>query len=181
MKNLKLIITKSKYVFFALMLVFVTSCSKDGEQGPAGADGNANVISSGWVPYDSANWSSSTSEFGITYRNYPVTVSEITQDVVDNGVVLVYTRFFTDTYVLPFTDKIVGGGENQVLSFRLNLGALTIKMRNVSGSGDPGTFSGNETSNQYRYIIIPSGTNKTGVDFTIMSYQQVMDYFDLDY
>ena len=188
MKTLKTV--KLKNVFFALILVLSVSCAKDGAngadgadgaQGPAGADGNANVISSGWVAYDDANWSALSNEFGISYRNYPISVSEITQDIVDNGVILVYTRFSTDTYVLPFTDKIVGGAENQILSFRVNTNIITIKMRNESGSGDPGTFSGNSTSNQYRYIIIPSGTNKTNVNFKKMSYQEVIDYFNLDY
>ena len=38
-------------ILSALMLVFLMSCSKDGEtgpQGPAGIDGNANVLYSDW-------------------------------------------------------------------------------------------------------------------------------------
>jgi len=37
--------------------------------------------------------------------------------------------------------------------------------------------------NKVRYVIIPSNnsTKSAGIDFTKMSYEEVMDYFDLDY
>lgn len=198
-----------KSVFFILIIIGLVSCK--GEIGPPGADGvdgidgvngvdgedgNANVISSGWVEYDDAVWTGVTSEFGIDYRNYPITVSEITQDIVDNGVVLVYSRFVisaTQTYMLPFTENVTGADPiGQTVSFRFELEDLTLKMRNASGTGDPGTFGGPGVA-EYRYIIIPPANTKSanskeailkelndaGVD--INDYHEVMDYYGLDY
>ena len=190
-KTIQKTMSKSKYVLMAILVAFSVSCSpEDGEdgavgppgpQGPAGTDGNANVISSGWIEYDEAVWSPLTDEFSIDYRNYPITVPDISQDIVDNGVVLVYTRFVisnTDTFILPFSANITGG--EQTLSFQIELNDLTIKMRNVSGAGDPGTFGGPGIA-EYRYVIIPANaTGRLGnTDLSKMSYKEVMELFDL--
>ena len=193
MKLLKTI-SKSKYFILALLVAFSFSCSSedgaDGAVGPAGADGidgtdgNANVISSGWVEYDTAVWGAISNEFGIDFRNYPIIASEITQDIVDEGVVLVYSRFIitdTQTYMLPFTENITGADPTgQTLSFRFEVNDLTLKMRNVSGTGDPGTFGGSGIA-EYRYIIIPSDSGRTeSIDFSKMSYEEVITYLGLD-
>ena len=197
MKLLKTI-SKSKYFILALLVAFSFSCSPDdgadGAVGPAGADGidgtdgtdgNANVISSGWMEYDTAVWTAVSSEFGVDYRNYPIAVTEITQDIVDEGVVLVYSRFVvtgTQVYMLPFTDNITGSDPaGQTISFRFEVNDLTIKMRNVSGAGDPGTFGGPGIA-EYRYIIIPSTVlgRTESTDFSKMTYEEVISYLGLD-
>jgi len=196
---MKTSISKLKYLFIIIVIAGLASCK--GEIGPPGADGidgvdgvdgvdgedgNANVISSGWLEYDVAVWTDVTPEFGIDYRNYPITVPAITQNIVDNGVVLVYSRFVitsTQTYMLPFTDNITGADPaGQTISFRFELNDLTLKMRNVIGTGDPGTFGGPGIA-EFRYIIIPSNTSdKTqNIDFSEMSYEEVINYFGLDF
>lgn len=131
----------------------------DGQDGQDGEDGNANVFSSGWVEYDEAVWTEVTGEFGIDYRNYPIEEAEITQDIVDNGVVLVYNRFVitgTHVYTLPFTENITSNDPNgQTISYQFEVNELVLKMRNASGSGDPGTFGGPGIA-EFRYIVIPS-------------------------
>lgn len=191
-KTIQTMMSKTKFVLLAFLVAFSFSCSPEdgndgapGPTGPAGSDGqdgNANVISSGWIEFDTAVWTPLTDEFGIDYRNYPITVSEISQDIVDNGVVLVYTRFVisnTDTLMLPFSTNITGG--EQTLSFEIELNDLTIKMRNVSGSGDPGIFGGPGIA-EYRYIIIPaSSSGKTSnLNYSKMTYEEVMNHFNLE-
>jgi len=79
-----------------------------------------------------------------------------------------------------------------MLSHRFEVTDFTIKMRNVSGAGDPGTF-GCPGIAEYRDIIIPSlgaqqsapltfesvkrHLNQRGVN--INNYREVAAYFDL--
>tara|TARA_R100000935_G_scaffold36196_1_gene57049 strand:- start:169681 stop:170364 length:684 start_codon:yes stop_codon:yes gene_type:complete len=170
------------------------SDGSDGQDGQDGEDGNANVFSGTWVEYDDTVWTAVSNEFGVEYRNYPIVVPEITQDVVDNGVVLVYTRFVitaTQVYALPFTDNITGADpEGQTLTYRFEVNDLTIKMRNVSGSGDPGTFGGPGIA-EYRYVIIPAQGRSAGLTYNsleaylaskgvdITNYDQVASYYKL--
>jgi len=194
-KTIQTMMSKTKFVLLAFLVAFSFSCSPEdgndgapGPQGPAGSDGqdgNANVISSGWIEFDTAVWTPLTDEFGIDYRNYPITVSEISQDIVDNGTVLVYTRFVitgTQNYMLPYTENITGTDpDGQIVSFRYSMNDLTIKMRNVSGSGDPDTFGGPGIA-EYRYIIIPaSGSGKTSnLNYSKMTYEEVINHFNLE-
>lgn len=208
---------KTSRLFMCLLMVFaitLASCSTDGEDGMDGApgaqgtagqdgqdgqdgeDGNANVISSGWVEYDTAVWEEVSNSFGIDQRLYPVPAPEVTQEVADNGFVAMYTRFViteTDTYALPFTENITGADPvGQELSLLIAPELLNIRMINVSGTGDPGTFGG-EGIAAYRYIIIPSDEGgrqlsssesikayykEIGLDLS--DYNAVMDYFDLE-
>lgn len=168
---------------------------QDGADGQNGQDGNANVFSSGWEEFVEANWEPVSNEFGIDFRNYPLTVAEVTQDIVDEGVVLMYSRFVitgTQVYALPFTENITGAdAAGQTISYRFEVNDITIKMRNVSGTGDPGIFGGPGIA-EYRYIIIPSSNKsnqgsssqnilddlrRNGVD--INNYDSVASYFNL--
>ncbi len=193
-KTIQTNMSKYKYLLMAFLVAFSFSCSPEdgddgapGPQGPAGTngqDGNANVFSSSWAEFETAVWEPMSSEFGIDYRNYPITVSEITQDIVDSGTVLVYSRFVvtgTQTYMLPYTENITGVAGGQIINFRIGVNDLTIKMRKTDGAGDPGTFGGPGVA-EYRYIIIPSnnmGKMKT-TDFSKMTYEEVMNHFGLE-
>ncbi len=82
---------------FACGLLF-TNCKKEGPQGPTGKDGtngNANVVSSSitssnWV-YNAPSW-----EINFTY-------GAVTQDIIDNGAVLVYMKVGTAYNQIPIT------------------------------------------------------------------------------
>jgi hypothetical protein len=183
------------YSFLALIMVVSFSCSPedgaDGAQGPAGTagqdgingqDGNANVIYSNWTGFDSTNWEALANEFSTEIRNYPVTVNDLTQDIADNGVILVYIKFngFPNTTIpLPFTGNITGG--INFLYYYSNVSLITLKLANLDGNGDPGIFG---AGNFYRYILIPGGTlakSTSEINYKNMSYEEVMDRFGLDY
>ncbi|MEK6153032.1 collagen-like protein [Flavobacteriaceae bacterium 3-367] len=183
-----------------VLAMVLTSCSaEDGEdgaigpQGPQGiagtdgvdgVDGNANVIYSEWVDFVAAEWSALSSDFGIDVRNYPVVANDLTQNVLNNGVVLLYVRFIgfgDDAIITPFTGGILSGV--QTIFHHDSEALITIKFINSDGVGDPGTFGG--SGNAFRYILVPGsqlaskGFSKQ--DFEKMSYYEVMDHFGLEY
>ncbi len=85
----------SFYIIPLIAVLFFVSCSKDGEVGP---EGNANVktdvfslTSADWLWNSSYSFKTSPSSSSSYYSRYYVrNNSSITQDVLDNGMVLVY-------------------------------------------------------------------------------------------
>ena len=137
-------------LFFSLVLTSLCfiSCAKDGAtgpQGPAGTsgtngtNGNANVIS------ESAQTVSFV--YSNTLNTYDAVLScpEITQDVVDKGVVLCYERVANNQW-MPWNANI--GTTYYIFNFRL--GEIVLQYRNTAGTT---TNEGNKTM---RFVIIPS-------------------------
>ena len=169
---------------------------QDGTDGQDGEDGNANVISSGWVEYVLETWGEVENLFGNDVRTYPVSVPELSEEVAADGFVMVYTRFTitnTPAYAMPFTENITGaGGGAQEMYFQFEPENLFIRLRNVGGVDDPGTFGGPGIA-EFRYIIIPSnagGRNLTSsaaieayyksIGLDLYDYKAVIDHFNLD-
>jgi hypothetical protein len=153
---------------------------EQGEQGIQGPPGTANVIYSDWTEFDLANWSDSYTFFGQMRRDYPVTVSQIDEDIIDMGTVMVYVRFSGATekvFALPAILPL-GPGDN-VLEFYLEVGSIVLSMHNVPDSSlDPGTFG---TGNHFRYIIIPGGVSATKATMPDLNdYYAVMAYYGID-
>lgn len=150
---------------------------QDGADGQDGVDGNANIISSGWIEYETAGWGELTSTFGTDQRLYPIAVPEITEDVRDTGLIMMYTRFTvteTPAYTLPFVENITGQGTNgQEISFQVETGSLIIRMINVGGLGDPGTFGGAGVA-EYRWVVLPA---PAGGRQAAMSQEQLKRYY----
>ncbi len=91
---------KNFKIFVAgLMIIAATfsSCSKEGPVGPAGKNGNANVVSSSSVI---TNWNYNSSiESWVGVHTYPA----ITQSILDKGAVLAYLKDGNSYYQMPFT------------------------------------------------------------------------------
>ena len=108
--NSKMMKIKS-IVFFALIAILIScnACTK-GEQGPTGADGNANVYGSNYVD---VNWSLDNN-FYFT----KIMVPEITQDILDYGLVNVFILYGNEWWSLPdingVNSTIYGFGEGYV-------------------------------------------------------------------
>ncbi len=119
-------------------IVSFTNCSPEdgrdgldglnGEQGPQGEpgqDGNANVISRTF-------WSSQitwnqTSLYGINYLVAELEIPEITQAVVENGVVLVYGSFFWGQPWSAIPVSYYENGKTNYFSYGIKIGTVTLR------------------------------------------------------
>jgi hypothetical protein len=86
---------KKSLIIFGITLISIVGCTKEGPIGPAGADGNANVVSS---TISSSNWVYNSPSWSITF-SYPA----ITQNIIDKGAVLVYLKNGQAYTQLPLT------------------------------------------------------------------------------
>jgi hypothetical protein len=181
-------ISKIKYVILAFLVAFSFSCStedgNDGAQGPAGpagtdgTDGNANVIVKTVVPDPGPylSWTSG-SYLGQTSNMFEISDMDITQDVLDNSIVLVQFQLFEEDTWYPMTYSYVysGGVGGEVVTFTYGLNDLTIY-----AFSDSGTLSA--AISKVKYFIIDSSNNKTqNIDYKKMSYEELVNHFDLEY
>ena len=80
------------YLLSAIAFMAFTGCSKEGPQGPAGVDGqNAAVYYSEW--FSPTAWSGSAGDW-----YFSVSAPDLTQNVVESGVVLAYVSLAGDVY-----------------------------------------------------------------------------------
>lgn len=86
--------TITSLVLLVTMTIF-SSCKKEGPAGPAGEDGNANVVSS---TITSSSWAYTAPSWAITFT-YPA----ITQEIINSGAVLVYIKVGNNYNQLPLT------------------------------------------------------------------------------
>lgn len=152
-----------------LLLAFtfiVNSCTKEGPegpvgaigpQGPAGTTGTANVIYSSWASFVASNWADSTmTNLGLTKRANR-TAPGITQAILDNGIVLAYTKnpnaAGEGPYILPFT--VLSSVPNILLGYIPALGRVIYYNQKTDNSGGVTPNS----AYQYRYFIIPGGVS----------------------
>ncbi|HWK05774.1 MAG TPA: hypothetical protein VNS58_19170 [Puia sp.] len=132
-----------------------------GSAGPTGATGSANVIYSAW--FTPATYVKDT-VFGTYGFIYDKATTDITQPVLDSGVVLVYGKldgYITSVWptaqvaVLPINiTYMIGSSPNiDTWSALATLGNLRIQLQSSLNAYD--LIS---TLHQFRYIIIPGGT-----------------------
>ncbi|HEV8505800.1 MAG TPA: collagen-like protein [Chitinophagaceae bacterium] len=150
------------------------NCSKEGPagpqgnpgpQGPAGANGSAgpagsaNVIYSPWFLTGSTDWDTLNfaPNYG-AYATYDKAAAGVTQDIIDNGIVLAYmkgdpsTGLASDVFPLPYTFGI-GFGYTDHWDFVLNTPG---NIRFLYKSTSPWTRT--ELGGiSFRYVIVPGG------------------------
>lgn len=150
-----------------------------GPQGPQGPEGTANVIYSDWIAFNNAEWDEPTSLGGQTRREYPVSVSQLNEDILMMGTVAVYVRFDTvadRVFPLPLILPLTSGSEQQ-LDFELELNTIVITLHDIEdNSVDPGTFG---SVGQYRYIIIPGGTAAKQALPDFSNYHETMEFYGI--
>jgi len=183
---------RMKFLKFGLLIVSITlfSCSpedgqdgaigpqgvqgdpgQDGADGTDGVDGNANVLYSDWFTVTQSDWSG----IGGTKITFTQSTSDLTEEITDTGVVLVYHRFNNQTRQLPYTYSPNG----LHLVYKFVPGSFTIEGFHLDASAISAI-----SPLDFRYIIIPGGVPTAGKgarDFTKMTYEEVMDHFGLDY
>jgi hypothetical protein len=166
-------ISKIITVFFSALFVF-SGCSKDGMPGPAGRNGeNASVYYSEW--FTPSAWSGSSGDW---YFN--TSAPDLTQNIVENGVVLAYVWLANDLYeatsVRPLPAYAVGA----------NWSYLIHQYENIEFTSD--MIEQPLTSSKFRFIAIPgtstalksAGKNdRTINELKKMSYKDICKMYNI--
>ncbi|OBX18193.1 MULTISPECIES: collagen-like triple helix repeat-containing protein [Bizionia] len=179
------IMSKTKFVLLAFLVAFSFSCSTEdgndgapgaeGPQGPAGTDGNANIIVKTVIP-DPGPYLTWTvgSYLGNNANVHAITDTDISQDVLDNSMIVVYFQLRGRDTWYPMTYSFVDGSGSEIITFTTGLNNLTIYAYTDSGVL-------NAVITKVKYYIIDSSNNKTqSIDYTKMSYEEIMNHFDLN-
>ncbi|MCX7547822.1 hypothetical protein OS188_07645 [Xanthomarina sp. F1114] len=194
-------ILKAKYLVLALFVAFSFACSpEDGEpgpQGPAGidgvdgadgtdgtdgTDGNANVIYSSWFGPDGQTF---ISNGYISYAEFEVNVPELTNDIINNGVVLVYAKLsnyvpevWPEGHIAQLPITIGGGTTDHFYTYYVEESNINIRYRR-DGPQPEWIFS---STNRFRYVLIPgnTGARVQQIDYSKMTYEEVINHFNLE-
>lgn len=151
-------------------LLMMSACKKEGPAGPAGKDGNANVISSNTV---TLNFWNTVYDDGteFTYSSN-LTWGEITQDVRDNGLVIAYMKDNSTSswYAMPYSYS--GDGYGYTFNYDFNIGTANIYYEGYDNSGSPGAsaLTGLFT---VRLVAVPAAIRQANPDIDWTSYEQV--------
>ena len=159
-------------MLFFLLPFFIISCQKGntgpaGPAGPAGAQGpagSANVIYSQW--FTPGSWKKDTifGEYGFSYTK---ATADITQPVLDSGVVLTFGKL--DGYNVSIWPTAQVAQLPITVTYRLSstiyndtwsalATAGNLKIRFVD---DQNYYSGISNNHQFRYVIIPGGVKSS--------------------
>jgi hypothetical protein len=149
----------------------------NGQNGQNGATGTANVIYSDWMTL-AGSWRDTTllgSKLLVKHMIAP----EVTDNVVNNGVVLCYFRNYyligreySPVYQLPYTGY--DNGLAYTMSDFLRTGKIFISCftEDNSATDSPSELA---VTNYFRYIVIPGGVaaTKSTEDYESMSYEEI--------
>jgi hypothetical protein len=161
--------------FVIVLALALSSCTKEGPAGPAGQDGNANVISSNTVTL--SNWISLYDDgIDFTYSS-TVTWSTITQDIRDRGMVMAYIKNPTTQawQALPYSYS--GDGYSEAFNFDINTGLVNITYDGYDLSGSPGASSLNGYIT-IRLVAVPASARTANPDVDWSNYQEVSALLD---
>lgn len=135
-----------------------------GPEGPEGPPGTANVIYSDWLPRPVV---SDTTVDGTNLTIAHLEAPELSQEILDDGTVLVYMRFSSGVWQLPYTSH--AGGAPNTLDFIAQVEDIILtRFRHDNGSVTIGTTV------DFRYVLIPGGV-PAGMD--VVDYSAVKAYF----
>ncbi len=185
----------SAFVALAFTVGMVACDGKEGPAGPAGANGNANVNASIYS-VNITDWENKG-----THLFKSLSVSEINQDVVNNGAVIVYVKL-ADTLIagdgwksLPYTEAITGlaisGHPAQVtmsLEYGYDSGNLDLYVKNNIDQDLKSILAQNGSSYpssdySFKAVIIPSSSLIDGVpeNASYEELKQVYNFEEIDF
>lgn len=155
-----------KFLSAALLLSqlsIIVSCTKEGPQGPAGQDGNANVKSYtvGVEPYQ---WSGSEGSYRVN-----INMPAITQAIYDNGDVRVYVKASdAESYqALPYTWP-----DFSITRYWYQVGSVQLDEKFVSQTMKPEIYS------EFKIVVIEGGLQNKNLNFN--NYEEVRSYYSLE-
>ncbi len=136
------------------LAVMVLGCEgSGGPRGPAGPAGTANVIYSDW--FSPATWDLAN-VYGVHERSYTMTAPLLTQEIIDQGVVMVYMRFaglYPEINQLPVV--ITNGSDQLNFTSRAQAGSVKAIYYLLNAPANDPVIIPN--TNQVRYVLIPGG------------------------
>ncbi len=165
---------RTLFLFAAVSAIVFTACQKVGPAGPQGPSGqNAPVYYSEW--FSPAAWSGGSGEWF-----FAASAPDLTQDIVESGVVLAYVWLAGDIYnattVRPLPAYAVGA----------NWGFLIHQYGSIEFETD--MFAPPATSHKFRFIAIPgtipalkSGLPgyKSKEELKSMSYKEICKLYNI--
>ncbi|NML20929.1 hypothetical protein HHL16_08590 [Pseudoflavitalea sp. G-6-1-2] len=161
-----------------ILSLAVFSCKK-GDTGPDGPPGTANVIYSAWFTPDKYI---KDTVFGVWGFKYNKAAPEITQRILDSGVVLTFGRLsgynpsiWPDNQVsqLPISVNYISGGQQEdVWSAYASPGNLRIRFTN-----DHNYWTTIANAHSFRYVIVPGGKAIAGLPDK--SYREISNLYHL--
>lgn len=171
-KTKKMKLKVAAFLFAAYSTLLFTGCNKDGMQGPAGQD--ATVYYSEW--FAPSAWSGASGDW-----YFDANAPDITENIVENGVVLAYVWLAGDLYdatsVRPLPAYAVGA----------NWSFLIYQYGSIEFTCDMNTQP-LTAGNKFRFIAIPGTTitlksaslkNQREQELRSMSYKDVCKLFNI--
>jgi hypothetical protein len=158
-----------KKTAFALLILLITSASvfnacKKGDTGPAGADGNANVMSTDPIVIPASSWKLDSN---VWLASFPVPA--ITADIASKGMVQVYVKYGSQWWALPDLNN------GNATSYGFTTGNVLLFNANDDGSTPLAPLQ-----LTFRVIIIaPSGGRAMYTDIDFKDYEAVKKAFHL--
>ena len=144
-----------------------SNCEKVTVTGPAGEDGkdgNANVVSSSIT---SGSWSFVSPSWSQSF-----TYSAITQDILDNGAVLVYVASGVNYYQLPYTFYPTSS-YSRTYNYVHYLGGLKVFVTDSDLiTTEPGTL-------EFKVVVIEASFLMKNPNVDLNNYQEVKKAFNL--
>lgn len=185
MKTMKF--TRGFFAFlFALGTFTFMACSPEdgaigpqGEQGdigpvgPQGEDGSVTAIVSNWIP------SEFPETINDTFDQWSLFAPELTQEIHDSGIILIYARRGSLIYSVPnsFFSTIQENWNYRLLDINDTL--IAIRVHSIDGSDIGAPF----LNGDYRYVLIPnaqqSASKGNQPDYAKMSYEEIAAHFNI--
>lgn len=193
MKTIKITLSNSKYFLLVLFVAFSFACSpedgKDGAQGPTGAagtdgqdgqNGNANVVNSGWLD---ANWNRVNLPTLKVMRIKPEEIDLDYNVLRDESLILIYMQQTGTTTLSTLPGS--AGWSNVIYSYTFgdidpDYSGILIRIKSTNGIEITEGQSSASRGVRFRYVIIPSAFETNSLDYSKITYEEVMNHFDLE-
>ena len=156
-----------KLLLILFLYTAISSCSKEGPAGPAGAQGNANVTPN---TYTVASWDNNGYVY---YANF--SVSALTSSIQNGGAIETFlsTDGGTDWSALPFT-QFISGGSNYMWTYTTSVGNVEViwTYNGIGLGSDPNTIYG-VSSCEFKVVCIAPAAMKKYPNANWKDYKQV--------
>lgn len=167
-------------IAISMLTLAFDACKKPekGETGPAGKDGSANVISSTTITLN--NWVKIYDDSTEFEYYHIIAWDKITQDIKDNGVIMVYAKDDSSWVALPASVAFQSYSTSFI--FSVNTGSIRLNMDGYDLEGSPGSANAVNTEGYViRIVVIPS-SGKRKLDeknIDIKDYEAVQQYLTI--